>query len=149
LAYLTYLDDSLVVAEKMIFELSENYSSDYFIVKAFILLADIYVLQENDFQAKATLESIIDNHEGEELLNIARKKWELIVERESLENEIKEEPQSFIEISEEEFDYDLEEFLVEEIIDEDYKVVAPDTLFELKKDSIELIHEKIETDEIE
>ena len=66
-----------------------------------------------------------------------------------MENEIKEEPQSFIEISEEEFDYDLEEFLVEEIIDEDYKVVAPDTLFELKKDSIELIHEKIETDEIE
>jgi len=95
------------------------------------------------------LESIIDNHEGEELLNIARKKWELIVERESLENEIKEEPQSFIEISEEEFDYDLEEFLVEEIIDEDYLVVAPDTLYELKKDSIELIHEKIETDEIE
>jgi hypothetical protein len=39
--------------------------------------------------------------------------------------------------------------LDEEIIDEDYKVVAPDTLFELKKDSIELIHEKIETDEIE
>ena len=34
---------------------------------------DIYVVQENDFQAKATLESIIENHDGEELVNLARK----------------------------------------------------------------------------
>jgi tetratricopeptide (TPR) repeat protein len=149
LAYLTYLDDSFVLAEKMIFELAEDYSSDHFIAKAFILLADIYVIQENDFQAKATLESIIENHDGEDLINVARKKWELIVERETLKNAIKEGPQSYIEISEEEFDYDLEEFLIEEIIDEDYKVVAPDTLVELKTDSVEIIHEYIEIDEIE
>ena len=134
----------------MIFELAEDYSSDHFIAKAFILLADIYVIQKNDFQAKATLESIIENHEGEDLINVARKKWELIVERETLKNSTqKEESQSYIEISEEEFDYDLEEFLIEEIIDEDYKVVAPDTLVELKTDSVEIIHEYIETDEIE
>ena len=108
LAYLTYLDDSLVFAEKVIFELAENYSSDYFIAKAFILLADIYVIQENDFQAKVTLESIIENHDGDDLVNLARKKWELIVERETVINTKKEEPQSYIEISEEEFDYDLE-----------------------------------------
>ncbi len=149
LAYLTYLDDSLVLAEKMIFELAENYSSDHFIAKAFILLADIYVVQENDFQAKATLESIIENHDGEELLNIARKKWELIVERESLKNAIKEEPQSYIEISEEEIDYDLEELRAEEIIDIDYKVEAPDTLIVPQEDSLEIIHEYIEADEIE
>ena len=149
LAYLTYLDDSLVLAEKMIFELAENYSSDHFIAKAFILLSDIYVVQENDFQAKATLESIIENHDEEELLNIARKKWEAIVERESLKNTIKEDPQSYIEISEEEIYYDLEEFLIEEIIDEDYKVEAPDTLIFQESDSLEIIHEYIETDEIE
>ena len=97
----------------MIFELAENYSSDYFIAKAFILLADIYVIQENDFQAKATLESIIENHEGEDLVNLARKKWELIVEREVLINKIKEEPQSYIEILEQEINYDLEEVLIE------------------------------------
>ena len=149
LAYFTYLDDSLVLAEKMIFELAENYSSDHFIAKAFILLADIYVLKENDFQAKATLESIIENHDGEELVNLARKNWELIVERENLKNAINELPQSYIEISEEEIDYDLEEFLIEEKIDEDYKVVAPDTLIVPRIDSLEIINEYIETDEIE
>jgi tetratricopeptide (TPR) repeat protein len=149
LAYLTYLDDSLALAEKMIFELAESYTSDYFIAKAFILLANIYVVQENDFQAKATLESIIENHDGEELVNLARKNWELIVERENLKNAINELPQSYIEISEEEIDYDLEEFLIEEKIDEDYKVVAPDTLIAPKTDSLEIINEYIETDEIE
>ena len=149
LAYLTYLDDSLDLAVKMIFELAESYASDYFIAKAFILLADIYVVQENDFQAKATLESIIENHDGEELLNLARKKWELIVERETLKNAIKEESQSYIEISEEEIDYDLEEFLIEEVIDENYEVVAPDTMLLPKTDSLEIIHEYIEIDEIE
>ncbi|MBT5090698.1 MAG: tetratricopeptide repeat protein [Flavobacteriales bacterium] len=149
LAYLTYLDDSLALSEKMIFELAESYTSDYFIAKAFILLADIYVVQKNDFQAKATLESIIENHDGEELVNLARKNWELIVERENLKNAIKEQPQSYIEISEEEIDYDLEEFLIEEVIDEDYKVVAPDTLMAPKTDSLEIINGYIETDEIE
>ena len=37
LSYLTFLDDDLELAEKMIFELAENYSNDYFIAKAFIL----------------------------------------------------------------------------------------------------------------
>jgi len=149
LAYLAYLDDSLVLAEKMIFELAENYSSDHFIAKAFVLLAEIYVIQENDFQAKATLESIIENHDGDDLVNLARKKWELIVERETVINTKKEEPQSYIEISEEEFDYDLEEFLIEEVVDIDYKVVVPDSLITPKADSVEITHEYIETDEIE
>ena len=155
LAYLTYLDDSLDLAEKMIFELAEGYTSDYFIAKAFILLADIYVVQENDFQAKATLESIIENYDGEELVNLARKNWELILERETLSIAIKEQQllvvrhQSYIEISEEEIDYDLVEFLIEKVIDEDYKVLAPDTLIAPKTDSLEIINEYIEKDEIE
>ena len=149
LAYLIYLDDSLDLAEKMIFELAENYTSDYFIAKAFILLADIYVVQENDFQAKATLESIIENHDGKELVILARKNWELILEREILKNEIKEQPQSYIEISEEEVDYDLQDFLIEQMIDEDYKVVAPDALIAPKRDSLEIINKYIEIDEIE
>ncbi len=145
LAYLTYLDDSLVLAEKMIFDLAENYSNDYFIAKAFILLADIYVIQKNDFQAKATLESIIENHKGEGLVNLARKKWELIVEREVLKNKIKEESQSYIEILEQEIGYDLEEV----VIDVNYKVLAPDTVNDTKKDTIDVNYEYIDTDEIE
>jgi len=106
-------------------------------------------LQENEFQAKATLVSIIENHDGEELVNLARKNWELILERETLKREIKELPQSYIEIFEEEIDYDLEEFLFEEKIDEDYKVVPPDDLIAPQTDSLEIINEYIEIDEIE
>ena len=43
----------------------------------------------------------------------------------------------------------MEEFLIEEMIDEDYKVVAPDTLAAPKTDSLEIINEYIEEDEIE
>ena len=67
LIYLTYLDDSLDLAEKMIFEMPESFSDDYYIAKAFILLSDIYVSRDNVFQAKATLESIIENYNGKEL----------------------------------------------------------------------------------
>jgi len=150
LAYLTYLDDSLVLAEKMIFELAEHYSNDYFIAKAFILLADIYVIQKNDFQAKATLESIIENYKGEDLVNLARKKWELIAEREVLKNKIKKEPESYIEILEQEIGYDLEEVVIEQVeIDVNYKVTAPDAVNDTKKDTIDINYEYIDTDEIE
>ena len=129
LAYLTYLDDSLALAEKIIFELSQEYNSDYFIAKGFVLLADIYVAKENDFQAKATLESIIENHKGQELVTLARKKWELIMEREVLTNQIKDDSQSYIEILEEEIYYDLEEDEIDQVdIDIDYKVLPPKAL---------------------
>ena len=39
---------------------------------------------DNAFQAKATLQSIIDNSGNEELVNIAREKLEKIVEEEAL-----------------------------------------------------------------
>ena len=142
LAYLTYLDEDLVLAEQMIFELAEVYSSDHFIAKAFILLSDIYVEQENNFQAKATLESIIENHDGEDLVNIAREKWEVILAQEKeIVVEVIEE-QSFIEISEDEFEYEVKEF------DEDYEVPMPDTT-NISMDSLEIINENILEDEIE
>jgi predicted negative regulator of RcsB-dependent stress response len=41
-------------------------------------LADNYVKLGNVFQAKQTLQSVIDNHEGEELRNIAIRRLESI-----------------------------------------------------------------------
>jgi len=133
LAYLSYLDENLILAEQMIFELAEKYSSDYFIAKAFILLADIYVAQENNFQAKATLESIIENHDGDDLVNLARKKWEQIVEKEKvISHEIEEE--FYIDILEDEIIYEEE---VLDLIDEYYIVEIPDSL-KVKSDSLEI-----------
>jgi hypothetical protein len=88
LSYLTFLDDDLELAEKMIFELAENYSNDYFIAKAFILLSDIYILKNDFFQAKATLESVIENHNGIELKLLAQKKREKILEKELILNSV-------------------------------------------------------------
>ena len=108
------------------------------------------MIQKNDFQAKATLESIIENHKGEDLVNLARKKWALIVEREVAINKIKEEPQSYIEILEQEIEYDLEEVVIDQVeIDVNYKVVVPDTLNNTKKDTIDINYEYIDADEIE
>ena len=141
LAYLTYLDEDLVLAEKLIFSIAEEYSNDYFIGKSFILLSDIYLEMDNSFQAKATLESIIDNHENQDLVNVAREKWELILqaEKEITINEVEE--QSFIEISEDNFEYEVKD------IDEDYIVPLPDTIIDM--DSLEITNEDILENEFE
>ncbi|MBT6234501.1 MAG: tetratricopeptide repeat protein [Bacteroidetes bacterium] len=60
-----------------VYTLSDDYSAyDFWVVKGFILLSDVYVQEEDLFQAKATLQSIIDNYENEEdgLLDICRNK---------------------------------------------------------------------------
>ncbi|MEC7646256.1 MAG: tetratricopeptide repeat protein, partial [Bacteroidota bacterium] len=129
LAYLTYLDDNLVLAEELIFALAEDYHNDHFIAKAFVLLSDIYVAQDNMFQAKATLESIIENHDDEDLVNIARKKWELILENEKETVFDQSQEEVFIEILEDDFQYEVQE------IDEDYVVPIPDNISIERPDS--------------
>jgi TolA-binding protein len=65
--------------EKAVFELVDEMPSyDYWLAKGFILLADNYVKLGNIFQAKRTLESVIENHEGEELRELAKKRLETI-----------------------------------------------------------------------
>ena len=48
------------------FDISNTFSSyDYWVAKGFILMADAYAAKGDKFQAKTTLESIIDNYEDE------------------------------------------------------------------------------------
>ncbi|MGY8989296.1 MAG: tetratricopeptide repeat protein, partial [Flavobacteriales bacterium] len=84
-SYFSYLEENYLETESLIFKLSERYSSNHWIAKGFILLANVYVNQGNNYQAKATLESVIENHDGEDVVNLAKKKWEEIVEKEQLE----------------------------------------------------------------
>ena len=59
-------------AEKDVFKLVNNYSAyDYWVAKSFILLADIYTQKGNIFQAKQTLQSVIDNYDGKDLRDLA------------------------------------------------------------------------------
>lgn len=63
------------------FDLSDRFASyEYWVVKAFILMSDNYVGMDNLFQAKATLESILDNYDGDQsLVNEAQAKYDAIL----------------------------------------------------------------------
>ncbi len=75
LAQLEFENAKYEECEKSIFALSENYASyDYWVAKGFLLLSDVYLKKGNTFQAKQTLQSIIDNYEGQDLVMIAREK---------------------------------------------------------------------------
>ncbi len=70
--------DSL--AMQSAFNLINTYPSyDNWVAKGFLLLADIYKKQDNIFQAKQTLLSIIDHHDGVELVQQAQAKLDELI----------------------------------------------------------------------
>lgn len=66
-------------AEKMIESIVSDASSDYWLAYSFILWADVYYANGNTIQAKQTLQSVMDNYDGEDLVGVARGKYEAIV----------------------------------------------------------------------
>ena len=66
-------------AEHIIESIVADASSDYWLAYSFILWADIYYARGNSLQAKQTLQSIIDNYDGEALLAVARQKLDAIL----------------------------------------------------------------------
>lgn len=73
-------------AEEQIFKLVNSIPSySFWIAKGLILLADIYFEMSDYFQAKATLKSIIDNYEGEDLVAEAQERYDAILELEKPE----------------------------------------------------------------
>lgn len=62
-------------AQATIFEMAEKLSAyEDLLARAFMLLADTYVEQKNNFQAIATLESLIDNYKKEPVFTEAKNK---------------------------------------------------------------------------
>jgi tetratricopeptide (TPR) repeat protein len=90
-AYITYKNRNLDQAMNLCFENNKEIPGHpYWLVKSFILLADIYAEQDNLFQAKATLQSIVDNYEGDQdLLNEAKRKLKRVIEAEQSNSKIK------------------------------------------------------------
>lgn len=79
LASIAYQTGRLVEAEERVYTLAENFAAfDYWVAKGFILLSDIFLKNGNEFQARQTLESIIENYEGPELGDVARQKLSAI-----------------------------------------------------------------------
>ena len=92
-AYITYENRELDKAMDLCFNNNKEIPGHpYWLVKSFILLADIYAEKGNLFQAKATLQSIVDNYDGdEELLNEAKRKLELVKQAEEDKSKLKRE----------------------------------------------------------
>ena len=81
-----YLDKQYNVAEHEIFDfISQKTSQEYWLAKAYILLADVYLQKDDSFQAKHTLKSIIDNYNADkddDIIDVAKEKYNSIVEKE-------------------------------------------------------------------
>ena len=82
-------------AQKTIFELNDKFSSfEFWVAKGFLLLAETYIQQKDYFQAKATLQSLIENYDGKEVIDQCKAK---LIEIEKLEQEQKSSSQKLIE----------------------------------------------------
>jgi TolA-binding protein len=87
LAVILYNQENYKEAEKVIFEFINEFPSyDFWLAKSFILLADVYVKTGNITQAKQTLQSIIDNYEGADLIGVAHEKMNEILNAEKAES---------------------------------------------------------------
>ncbi|HIN38639.1 MAG TPA: tetratricopeptide repeat protein [Flavobacteriales bacterium] len=113
-AYIQYLRSEHDSSEQTIFKLAQRTPSyDYWVAKGFILLADNYLQMDNGFQAKATLQSIIDNSDKQELIAIAQEKLDKIKEIEAL-NKKREIETIEMEIEFENYDIKYDELFEEE-----------------------------------
>ncbi|MBI9035166.1 MAG: tetratricopeptide repeat protein [Bacteroidales bacterium] len=88
IAWIDFDTDKTDLCEKEIFELVDKYAAyDYWVAKSFILLADVYLKKDNVFQAKETLQSVIDNYNGADLVKLAQMKKDKIIEQETLKEQ--------------------------------------------------------------
>jgi TolA-binding protein len=80
LANIQYLKRQYKTSQKTCFEIAKEMPNyDYWIAKTFILLADDYVALKDNFQAKATLQSVLENYKGDdEILPTAQQKLDKI-----------------------------------------------------------------------
>lgn len=77
-ARIEYLKGRYKTSQKTCFDLVKDLPNyDYWVTKTFILLADNYVALKDNFQARATLQSVIDNYKGDDdILQTAKQKLE-------------------------------------------------------------------------
>ena len=121
IAQIYYDQEMLDTAEVAAFEVVNHEPGNaYWIAKSFILLSDIYRAKEDNFQAKAALESLIENYDGDQaVIDEANTKLQEILQEENPEV-IPEENTDEIDLnSDSETDYDQlfeEEELEEETI---------------------------------
>ncbi len=81
--------NKLSEAEKAAFEtINKSGSYDYWITKGYILLGDIYFKQKDYFNAKATLQSVVDNTINAELKAEAQAKLAQVTQAEGVDSKV-------------------------------------------------------------
>ena len=78
IANLQYLKKEYKASQKTAFELINKMPSyDYWVAKCFLLLADNYIALKDNFQAKSTLQSILDNYsnKNDDIIPSAQEKF--------------------------------------------------------------------------
>ena len=102
-AELLYIRKQYEEAKDVIFEFVQlNTPHQFWMAKSFILLADIFMVENDHFQALATLESVIDYYEltGDGILDLARRKKAEILKLEEQQQDTGTEEPIEIEIEE-------------------------------------------------
>jgi len=76
MADIYFRQSNLKAAEEQCYTVIKQKSGyNYWIAKSYLLLADIFDAQEDYFQARSTLQSIIDNYKGaDEIVSVAKDK---------------------------------------------------------------------------
>ncbi len=83
MAYIKHLQKKYSEAESEVFDLAKKFASyDYWKAKGFILLGDVYVQLDDRFQAKTTLQSVIEHCTYPELVEEARRRLAIIEQSE-------------------------------------------------------------------
>jgi TolA-binding protein len=88
IAELYYNSADFENSKKQVDELLEQDPSyDFWVTKAYILYADIFYAKSDVFNAKETLQSVIDNSENKELVELSKSKMNKIIEMEKAKEE--------------------------------------------------------------
>jgi tetratricopeptide (TPR) repeat protein len=78
-AYILYLKNEYKQSQKAIFDFIGENDYEYWVSRAFILLADNYVALKDNFQAKTTLKTVISDSKTPELIKAAQEKLDRII----------------------------------------------------------------------
>lgn len=98
-AEIYFLTNKVAAAEHAIDIAINESHSDYWLARTFILWADIFYAQGNSLQAKQTLQSIIDNYDGQDLVQMAIQKRNSIIEEESAQQQTEDSSEILIDIN--------------------------------------------------
>lgn len=94
MAKIYYLKGNYSKSDTMVYQLVDQVPSfPYWIAKGFILLADNFIAKDDFYNARITFQSVIDNADNQELIEIAKEKLDILNKQEAEREADKEKPE--------------------------------------------------------